>query len=347
MRILITGVTGMAGSHLAEYLLTLDGVEVFGTYRRRSRMDNLEELRRARKLVILGENAPISSAAQVQGLIAQHARSDALNLIEAELTDPHAIANVVEGVRPDGIFHLAAQSFVAGSWTYPAETLHVNVVGQVHLLEAVRKAGLDPIIHIAGSSEEYGAIQPDELPIKETTPLRPLSPYAVSKVAQELLAFQYRYSYGLRVVVTRAFNHTGPRRGENFVTSNLAKQIAEIERGLRPPVIAVGNTEAQRDWTDVRDTVRAYWLALQHGVPGEVYNIGSGVARSVQQVLDTLLTFTEVPIRVQQDPSRLRPSDLPRLLADTTKFHQLTGWKPTIPFEQTLLDLLNYWRHRV
>ena len=347
MRVLITGVNGMAGSHLADFLVDMAGVEVFGMYRRFTTMDNLEDLRRANRLVLVGENAAIKSPAQLADVIAQQQRPGALHLIEAELTDPYSMQTLVGGVRPERIFHLAAQSFVASSWTYPVETLQVNVIGQVHLLEAVRAAGIDPLIHIAGSSEEYGAARPEEMPLKETTPLRPMSPYAVSKVAQEMLAFQYRYSYGLRTVVTRAFNHTGPRRGDSFVTSNFAKQIAQIERGLHPPKIMVGNLNAQRDWTDVRDTVRAYWLALEKGEPGEVYNIGTGVPHSVRDMLQTLLSFSEVPVQVVEDQARLRPSDLEVLQADAAKFRSLTGWEPLIPFSETLSDLLDYWRERV
>jgi GDP-4-dehydro-6-deoxy-D-mannose reductase len=346
MRVLITGVTGMAGSHLAEYILTQNDAEVFGVVRRRSRMDNLEDLGHAGRLVVVGENAPVTSGGQLAAIIEKQGKPGALHLVEAELGDPLAMQTIIGGVRPDRIFHLAAQSYVPGSWTYPAETIHVNVIGQVHLLEAVRSAGLDPLIHIAGTSEEYGATRPEELPLKETTPLRPHSPYAVSKVAQELLAFQYRYSYGLRTVVTRAFNHEGPRRGDNFVTSNLAKQIAEIERGLRPPQLMVGKLDSKRDWSDVRDVVRAYWLALEKGEPGDVYNIGSGVARTVEEMIRTLLSFTEVPIKIVQDPARLRPSDID-LQADVSKFRALTGWAPAIPFEETMSDLLDYWRERV
>ena len=346
MRVLITGVTGMAGSHLAEYLLTMNNTDVFGVIRRRSRMDNLDDLRLSGRLVLVGENAPVTSSEQLMAIIERQHKPGALHLVEAELSDPLAMRTIVGGVRPDRIFHLAAQSYVPGSWSYPAETMHVNVIGQVHLLEAVRAAGIDPLIHVAGTSEEYGTTRPEDLPLKETTPLRPHSPYAVSKVAQELLAFQYRYSYGMRTVVTRAFNHEGPRRGDNFVTSNLAKQIAEIERGRRPPQLMVGNLNAKRDWSDVRDVARAYWLALEKGEPGDVYNIGSGVARTVRQMLQILLSFTEMPVKILEDPSRLRPSDID-LQADVTKFRQLTGWEPQIPFEETLSDLLDYWRERV
>jgi GDP-4-dehydro-6-deoxy-D-mannose reductase len=215
------------------------------------------------------------------------------------------------------------------------------------LFEAALSLKLSPRIQVAGSSEEDGHVNPEEIPMKETNPLRPLSPYAVSKVAQDLLGYQYHKSYGLRIVRTRGFNHTGPRRGEVFVTSSFAKQVAEIEKKKRGPIIYVGNLEAKRDFSDVRDIVRAYWLCLEKGEDGEVYNIGSGVSRSMREVLDALLSLSKVNVRVEVDPKRLRPSDVPILLSDSTKFIRLTGWKPEIPFSQTMADLLDYWRERV
>ena len=184
----------------------------------------------------------------------------------------------------------------------------------------------------------------DELPIKESNPLRPLSPYAVSKVAQDMLAYQYWMSFKTDVVRTRGFNHEGPRRGPVFVASDFAKQVADIERGLKPPVIHVGNLEARRDFTDVRDMVKAYWLALEKGEAGEVYNICSGKAWKIKDMLDLLLTMTKQKIEVREDPARLRPSDVPVLLGDHSKFTERTGWNPSIPFEQTLADMLEYWR---
>ena len=347
MRVLITGVTGMAGSHLAEYLLTRPELDVFGTYRWRSRMDNLEDVIAAGKVNRIAAGGNVRSAEELARRIESEARPSCLNLIMADLADPSSMRRLVAGLRPDRIFHLAAQSFVPASWDAPAETMHLNVVGQINLFEAIRDAGLDPLVHVAGSSEAYGLVLPGEVPMKESNPLRPLSPYAVSKVAQELLAWQYYRSYGLRAVVTRGFNHTGPRRGENFVTSTFALQIAQIEKGLRPPVIDVGDLESKRDWTDVRDTVRGYWLALEKGVPGEVYNIGSGICRTCREMLDVLLTHTDRQIAVRVDPSRLRPSDVTILWADPSKFQRQTGWRQDIPFETTMRDLLDYWRRRV
>jgi GDP-4-dehydro-6-deoxy-D-mannose reductase len=317
MRVLITGVTGFVGSHLADFLVARAGLEVCGTHRWRSRMDNVEHLR---------------------------AR---LALVECDLRDPGAARRLLSAVRPDRIFHLAAQSYVPTSWMSPSETITGNVTCQLNLLEAVRESGVATRIHVAGSSEEYGLVHKDELPIREENPLRPLSPYAVSKVAQDYLAYQYWMSHRVHTVRTRGFNHTGPRRGDVFVTSNFARQIAEIEKGLREPVVRVGNLEAIRDFTDVRDMVQAYWLALERGEPGEVYNICSGRGYTVRQVLDILLGLASVRVEVQEDPERLRPSDVGVLLGDCTRFQRITGWKPTIPFEVTLKDLLEYWRRRV
>ena len=317
MRVLITGLTGFVGSHLADYLVSRGDVELFGTHRWRSRMDNIEHLR------------------------------GRITLVECDLRDPTAARRALAAVRPHRVFHLAAQSYVPTSWLMPAETLLPNVQAQLNVFEAVRDLGLQAQIHIAGSSEEYGLVQPDEVPIREENPLRPLSPYAVSKVAQDLLAYQYWRSYGLHTVRTRGFNHSGPRRGEVFVTSNFARQIAEIEKGLRGPVIHVGNLESVRDFTDVRDMVRAYWLALEHGEPGAVYNICSGKGYPIRQVLETLLGLAQVTVEIREDPERMRPSDVPVLVGDCSRFRRITGWAPTIPFDTTLADVLSYWRQRV
>ena len=318
MRILITGITGFAGSHLAEYILSQHGgVEVFGTVRWRSRMDNIQPI------------------------------LDKIHLFEADLKDMVSLKKCLSESQPDRIFHLAAQSFVPTSWICPSETFAINALGEINLFEAALSLKINPRIHIAGSSEEYGMVNPDEVPMTEENPLRPLSPYAVSKVAQDLLAYQYFKSYGMDTVRTRGFNHTGPRRGEVFICSNFARQIAEIEKGIKPPVIHVGNLEAQRDFTDVRDMVRAYWLALEKGVSGDVYNIGSGKALTMKSILDMLLAQTEAPVEIEIDPKRLRPSDVPILLSDSGKFRRMTGWEPAVPFEQTLKDLLGFWRERV
>ncbi len=317
MKALITGTTGFAGSHLVEYLLAHQpDVEVFGIRRWRSPMENIAHL------------------------------ADRVTLEETDLRDYHSVYRLLEKIQPDLVFHLAAQSFVPASWNAPAATLETNVVGQTHLFEAVRSLELDPVIQIACSSEEYGLVHPEETPITESNELRPLSTYAVSKIAQDYLGYQYFQSYGLKVVRTRGFNHTGPRRGEVFVTSNFAKQLARIKAGLAEPVIWVGNLTAMRDFTDVRDMVRAYWLAATKGKPGEVYNIASGKAITIQELLDRLIELTGVEVEIREDPERMRPSDVEILLGDSSKFRADTGWQPEIPFEQTLRDVVEYWRER-
>lgn len=316
MKVLITGITGFAGSHLAEFLLK-EGCEVYGIARWRSKTDNIEH--------ILSE----------------------LKLVNADVRDGYSLQKVFGEVHPDYCFHLAAQSFVLESWNSPLETLSTNILGTTNVLEAVKQKCLECRTLIAGSSEEYGLVFEDEIPIKENNPLRPMSPYGVSKVATDKLGTLYYMSYKLPIVVTRAFNHTGPRRGEVFATSTFAKQIAEIENKNRKPIILVGNLQAKRDWTDVRDVVKAYWLAITEGVPGEAYNICSGKAIRVGDMLDVLLNYSNKCITVKVDESRMRPSDVPILVGDYSKFKNLTGWEPEIPFEETLKDLLNYWRMKI
>lgn len=315
-KILITGITGFAGSHLTELLLKRK-YRIFGTVRPRSKTENIDHLRHK------------------------------IKLFDADILDSHSVYEVVKTAKPDYIFHLAAQSFVPTSWASPANTLETNVVGAVHLFEAARKLEVNPVIQLACSSEEYGLVKKEELPIKEENPLRPLSPYAVSKVAMDMLGYQYFRSYKLKIIRTRAFNHTGPRRGESFVCSNFAKQIAEIEKGKREPILLVGNLEAKRDFSDVRDIVRGYLLAVQKGEPGEVYNICSEKARSINQMLEMLLSMSKTKVKIKKDPARMRPSDVLILEGDCSKFKRKTGWKAKVSFEKTLRDLLDYWRERV
>lgn len=313
-KVLITGVTAFAGSHLADYLIDqVGGIAVHGVRRPRSR----DEFTRKE--------------------ITYH---------EADVCDYTGVLGIIRKVQPEFIFHLAAQSFVPLSWQAPWSTFTVNVQGTLNILEAVRECGNGAIVQMAGSSEEYGAVYEGEAPIKEINPLRPLSPYGVSKVAADLSCQQYHRSYGIKVVVTRAFNHSGPRRGEQFVTSNFAKQIAMIENGA-PPVINVGDLTAKRDWTDVRDTVRAYWALANAGVYGDVFNICQGRAWTIQEMLDTLLSYSDAKVEIRQDAERIRPSDVPLLLGDCTKARELCGWEPKIPFSITMLDLLQYWRMKV
>jgi GDP-4-dehydro-6-deoxy-D-mannose reductase len=316
MNVLITGITGFAGSHLADYILERGDATITGILRWRSRTENIEHFR------------------------------DRVRLVECDLRDASSVRDAIEEVRPDWIFHLAAQSFVPTSWTAPTESMVTNILGQLNVFEAVKKLKIAPRIQLACSSEEYGLVHEDELPIRETNPLRPLSPYAVSKVGQDLLGYQYWMSFQIPIIRTRGFNHEGPRRGPVFVCSDFAKQIADIEKGRKEPVIRVGNLDARRDFTDVRDVVRAYWLALEKGEPGEVYNICSGKAWTIREMLDMLLGMTKAKVKVEQDPARMRPSDVPVLLGDASRFRKRTGWEPAIPFERTMKDLLEYWRER-
>jgi GDP-4-dehydro-6-deoxy-D-mannose reductase len=316
MRLLITGITGFVGSHMAEYALS-HGAEVFGSARWRSRTENVEHLR-----------------GKVQ-------------LVDCDLRDSASVRRLLAISSPTHVIHLAAQSFVGTSWHTPGETISTNTACQVNLLEGLRDLKLAPRFLVIGTSEEYGLVHTDEVPITESSPLRPLSPYAVSKVAQDMMGYQYFKSYGLPIIRTRAFNHEGPRRGEVFVTSNFAKQVAEIEAGLRDPVMFVGDLKPRRDYSDVRDIVRGYWILLERGEPGEVYNLCSGRSWTIQQVLDFYLHEARVKdIAVQTDPARMRPSDVMILEGDPSKIAKL-GWKVEIPFEQTLSDLLAYWRQRI
>jgi GDP-4-dehydro-6-deoxy-D-mannose reductase len=317
MKVLVTGATGFVGSWLIDYLLTLPNIKIFGIKQWRSRTENIRHF----------ENK--------------------VEFYECDLRDSSSVRQVIEKIKPDRIFHLAAQSHVPTSWLVPSGTLETNIMGELNLFEAVLRIGINPRIQIAGSSEEYGLVKPDELPIREENPLRPLSPYAVSKVTQDMLAYQYFMNYKLHIVRTRAFNHTGPRRPPNFVCSDFAFQIAEIEKGKREPVIKVGNLSAIRDFTDVRDIVKAYWLALEKGEPGEVYNIGSQKGRKIREVLEILIELSSrKDIKIHEEPARLRPTDVPVLYCNCEKFKKITDWEPEIPFEQTLKDILQFWREK-
>lgn len=308
----------MVGSHLAEYILQSHfSTEVHGLIRWRSPLDNIRG---------------------IQAKVLLH---------HAELRDLNSLVLLLSQVRPDWIFHLAAQSYVAASFQAPADTIHTNVIGTTNLLDAIRITGVDPRIHICSSSEVYGQVTEKEIPIRETNPFRPASPYAVSKVGEDMISSQYFLSYNLKTIRTRMFTHTGPRRGDVFAESSFAKQIAEIEAGLRDNPVRVGNLDSIRTVADVRDAVRAYWLLMEKCPAGEVYNIGGDQTMPVGEILERLKRMAQCKIEHMVDPSLLRPSDVTLQIPDTSKFRAVTGWKPEIPVDVTLHDLLEYHRNRV
>lgn len=318
MKVLITGITGMVGSHLADYILdNHPDVEVHGLVRWRSPRENIQHI------------------------------LDRVNLHLGDLRDPNSLIEVLREVKPDRIFHLAAQSFVTASFSAPADTIATNVIGTTNLLDAVRITGLDPRIHVCSSSEVYGQVTQKDIPIKESLGFRPASPYAVSKVGEDMIAFQYFTSYGMHTVRTRMFTHTGPRRGDVFAESFFAKQVAEIEAGLHPGPIRVGNLDSVRTFTDVRDAVRAYWLLLEHCPAGEVYNIGGDHPVTIREVVEKIMSMACCKVTHEVDPALLRPSDVTLQIPDSSKFRAATGWKPEIPLERTLRDLLEYHKKRV
>ena len=315
LRALITGAGGFVGGHLCAYLLAHTDWELLGTVYPHPVESQPEDAR--------------------------------LRLKFANLCDPEHARALFDEAQPDYIFHLAAQSFVPASFADPWDTLQNNIRSELNLLEAVRQSGRDTRMLVIGSNEEYGAPRPEELPQVEQSPLRPNNPYAVSKVAQDFLGLQYHLAYGLPVVRVRPFNHTGPGQSPRFVVPAFASQIARIEAGQQEPVMKVGNLAAARDFSDVRDMVRGYHLAATRGEPGEVYNLASGKAQSIRGLLDALLGYSQAEIRVERDPARYRPVDVPEVYGSAAKFHRLTGWELEIPFEQTLRDTLEYWRGQV
>jgi len=319
MKAFITGITGFVGSHLADYLLELEGIEVHGLTRWRSPKENIINI------------------------------VDDINLHHGDLEDFSSLFKILDKVRPDFIFHLAAQSYVPYSFDVPASTLSVNVIGTCNLLESIKllkdRDGYNPIIHICSSSEVYGQVGEEDIPIRENCPFKPASPYAVSKTGEDMLGWQYFTSFGLKTIRTRMFTHTGPKRGDVFVVSAFAKQIAKIEAGLQEPVIKVGNLDSVRTFADVRDTVKAYWLLVNKCPAGEVYNIGGNITMTIKEMLDKLISIsTRDDLIVEVDKSLLRPSDVTLQIPCVDKFKEATGWEPTIDFDITLLDTLNFWR---
>jgi GDP-mannose 4,6-dehydratase len=322
---LITGITGMVGSHLLDYLIEHTDWEIWGMVRWRSPLDNITQ-----------HVATINKGGRIK-------------LVYADLRDTMSIDTAVEKVKPDYVFHLAAQSYPKTSFDSPLDTLDTNVQGTERLLGALRRYAKHAIVHVCASSEVFGRVPKEKLPINEECSFHPASPYAISKVGTDLVGRYYAEAYGMCVMTTRMFTHTGPRRGDVFAESTFAKQIALIEAGKIPPVLKVGNLDSLRTWADVRDAVRAYFMLVTvNPVPGSYYNIGGAFTCSVREMLEKLLSYSTVKnIQVETDPERLRPIDADLQVPDTRKFEQHTGWKPEIGFEQTMQDLLNYWRQRV
>lgn len=324
-RALITGVTGMVGSHLLDFLLEHTDWEIWGMLRWRSPLDNI--------------------AAHLDRIN----RGDRVKLVYADLRDTMSLQNAVTTSKPDYVFHLAAQSYPQTSFTAPLDTLDTNVQGTERLLGALRAHAPEAVIHICASSEVFGRVPKEKLPIDEECTFHPASPYAISKVGTDLIGRYYAEAYGMTVMTTRMFTHTGPRRGDVFAESSFAKQIAMIEQNKLPPTVKVGNLDSLRTWADVRDAVRAYYMLVTvNPTPGAYYNIGGDFTLSVRGMLDTLISYSTCrDIAVEVDPGRLRPIDADLQVPDTRKFRAHTGWKPEIAFETTMRDLLQYWRERI
>jgi len=323
-KILITGTEGFVGSHMADFLLEKGIYEVYGIKRwNNSRLRNIRHL------------------------------LDKIKFIECDVTDPIAVRNLLREVKPDKIFHFAAESAVAPSWDHPTHYMNVNYNGTVNFLDAMKELRINPRFLIPGSGEEYGEIKEDELPINENTVLRPVNPYSVTKIAQDLIGYVYYKSYGLNVIRTRAFNHEGPRRDYFFGVPSYAYQIAKIEQGKQKPVIKVGYLDDKRNFTHVRDLVEAYYQAIKKCEPGELYIIGSENPKHIhtfREVLNLLIEMSDLDInkiKIETEPKFVRPTNVPRLIGDTSKFRNLTGWEPKISFRKILEDTLEYWRNFV
>lgn len=328
-RALITGITGMVGSHLADFILANTDWEIFGMCRWRSPLNNIEHL------------------------LDRINKKDRVYLLYGDLRDSASLRSVVKEAKPNYVFHLAAQSYPKTSFEAPIDTLDTNILGTARLLDVLQEQRvlkeIDPVVHVCASSEVFGRVPKEKVPIHEETTFHPASPYAISKVGTDLVGRFYAESYGMKTLTTRMFTHTGPRRGDVFAESTFAKQIAMIEAGKQEPVIYVGNLNSMRTWADVRDAVRAYYLMVTvDPIPGEYYNIGGSYSCTVGEMLDYLLSISTVSdIRVVVDKDRLRPIDADLQIPDTGKFRKHTGWEPLIPFEKTMQDLLDYWRQRI
>ena len=322
---LITGITGMVGSHLADYLLKNTDWKIYGFCRWNDSLENIEHL-----------SDEINN-------------TDRIELIYGDLNDLASLIDTVEKSKPDYVFHLAAQSYPQTSFTAPLETLDTNILGTAKLLEAIRKSKYNPIIHVCASSEVFGRVPKEFLPINEECKFHPASPYAISKVGTDLIGRYYAEAYNMTIMTTRMFTHTGPRRGDVFAESTFAKQIAMIEAGLVEPKLQVGNLDSLRTWSDVRDAVRAYHLLVTvNPISGEYYNIGGSYSCSIKDMLNYLLSKSTVNnIEVVTDPNRLRPIDADLQVPNTSKFRKHTGWEPKITFEKTMDDLLEYWRKKI
>jgi GDPmannose 4,6-dehydratase len=322
----ITGITGMVGSHLAEYLIENTDWDIVGLIRWRSPLDN------------------------IRSLIDSINNKDRVKLVYGDLNDSLSIDTAIKENKPDYVFHLAAQSFPKTSFTAPLDTLNINIQGTTRLLEACKKWCPSAVIHVCASSEVFGRVPKEKLPIDEECSFHPASPYAISKVGTDLVGRFYAEAYNMNIMTTRMFTHTGPRRGDVFAESTFAKQIAMIEAGHIEPVVKVGNLKSLRTIADVRDAVRAYYMLVTvNPTPGQYYNIGGTYTCEIGDLLNTLISMSPMKdvIRIETDPDRLRPIDADLQVPNTEKFRLHTGWEPEILFEKTMLDLLNYWRERV
>ncbi len=341
MQVLITGYGGFAGGHLGRELLAATDWRLWGTV--------YPDPARAGWGMDADQQTDPTPAARVD--LAPPPGAAGVQLVPVDLRDPAATRAVIEAVAPDIVFHLAGQTFVPAAWDDPWGTFETNVRGQLNLLAAVARCqaarGRAIRVLAVSTNEVYGAVPPERLPIDETLALAPTNPYATSKAAQDLLAGQLAGAWELELVRVRPFNHSGPGQDPRFVLPAFARQVAEIEAGLRPPTLRVGSLDGERDFSDVRDIVRGYRLAAEHGRSGEVYNLGSGQPRPIRAVVDTLLALAGVAIEVVTDPARMRPSEVPRTACDAAKARRELGWEPTIPFEQTVADVLGEWRARV